>query len=505
MNKLLFYFFSGILITSLLIGCSGKSSSDLNADVARFVTSSEDVVGYGYVNIVAIKGKAQLSQVPTIGEFVNNEMKSIENSLKLTDKVHYAFEGPLNRDGMPKYAYVFMTVQNEDSTLVMFEKMGFVFEKLKGMMVSYDENMAVGFNKNTAVLVSGNFGDDPKDKLMAAFASFKNKEKDVNVTEILATTTDILLVGDLENLYRTSNTSLNNLEEKNKAEITEMVKDGHFFLTVDFNKGDLTAKMDFSRVNEKMKKNTFFKSKVADEVMKNIGPGEPIIAMAMSLDVEKLESLMKDFSAGSENILLNSMGPMAGMFSTLAEDDLSNIMNGDIGLMINNENVNDSTIEVSNIPNSHLYFGLGKNPQNMKDLIETFSREEVIANLGDGFYKIDQSMLLMKENAIIMHSNDTLKSNFKTDKLQTVEGMKDFGSKPFSVFVDLKKFNESGLDKSGGQYDMILAIADYISLTADNERVELKLVMKNKDENILKQFVDVFKDELKMRMGGVSF
>lgn len=507
MNKLFFYFLSIIFISTFLIGCS-KSSSDLNSDVALFVSSSDDIVGYGYVNLVAIKGKAQLSQIPTIGEFVNKEMKSIENSLKLSDKIHFAAEGPLNNDGLPKYAYVFMTVENEDSTLQMFEKMGFFFEKEGNLMVSYDMNMAVGFNENTAVLVSGNFGDDPKDKLMNAFSTFNGKKKDAekskHVTEILAQTTDILIAGNLENLYKTSNTSLNNLEESDQAEIKEMVKDGHVFLTVDFNNGDLTAKMDFSRVNDKLKENAFFKKNIASDILKNIGPGEPVIAMAMSFDIEKLEKLMKEFSPNSEKSLYSSFGPMGEMFSTLAEDDISNLLDGNIGLMISSEVSKDTAIGVSNMPNSHMYVGLGKNPQNMKDLVETYAREEQITDLGEGYYKIDKSVMLMKDKSIVLHSNDTSRAQFKTGEIKSVDGMKDFGAKPFSLFVDLKKLSHIELYENKDQFGVVLSIADYLSVTADNEQIVLKLVMKNKNENILKQVIDVYKEDLKNTMGNIQ-
>ncbi len=492
-------------MTSVLIGCSGKKGNNLNENVALFVSSSDEIVGYGYINLVAIKGKSQLSKVPTIGEFVNKEMESIENSLKLTDKVHYALEGPLNKDGMPKFAYVFLTVENQDSTLQMFEKMGFFFEKEKNLMVSYDMNIAVGFNDHIAVMVSGNFGDDPKDKLMSAFASFNNKEKNESVVAILGLTTDILLAGNLENLYKTSNTSLKNLEETDQVEIAEMVNDGHFYLTVDFNNGDLTAKLNFSRVNDKMKENTFFKSKVAEDVLNNIGPGEPILVMAMSLDVEKLEKIMNEFSPNAEKSLYNTMGPMGSMFASLTGEKLSNILNGDMGIMINNSAKEDTLMKVNHLPNSHLYIGLGKSPQNMKDLIETFAREEVISDLGDGYYKIDQSIMLMKDKSIVLHSNDTLKSSFKSGKIQSVDGMNDFGSKPFSLFVDLKKLIDSDVNTTRGQYDVILGISDYMTVTGDNEEIVIKLVLKNQNENVLKQVIDVYKEELQMRMGNISF
>lgn len=103
--------------------------------------------------------------------------------------------------------------------------------------------------------------------------------------------------------------------------------------------------MDFSRVNDKMKENAIFKSKVANDVMKNIGPGEPIIAMAMSLDVEKLEKLMQEYSPDAEKLFYRSMGPMGDMFASLTGEKLSNIMNGDIGIMINNTVNNDTLME----------------------------------------------------------------------------------------------------------------------------------------------------------------
>ncbi|WP_107039176.1 hypothetical protein [Brumimicrobium mesophilum] len=508
MNKLLFYFLSGIILSLLIVSCGAKSTSDLNSDVAVFVSSSEDVVGYGYVNLVAIKGKAQLSQIPTIGEFVNDEMKSIENSLKLSDKIHYALEGPLNKDGLPKFAYIFMTVENEDSTLQMFEKMGFFFEKENDLMVSYDMNMAVGFNENTAVLVSGNFGDDPKDKLLNAFSTFNVKKSDQikndNVTEILAQTTDILVAGNLENLYKTSNTSLNNLKAEEKAEIMEMVKDGHASLTIDFNNGDLTAKLDFSRVNDKLKAKSFFKENVASDVMKNIGPGQPIFALAMSLDIEKLEKMMKEFSPNSEKSLYSSFGPMGEMFSTLAEDDISNLLDGNIGMMISSEVSTDTIMGTSGIPSSHLYVGLGRNPQNMKDLVETYARENQIVDLGEGFYKIDKSIMLMKDKSIVLHSNDTSRLQFKTGEIEYTESMKDFGNTPFSLFVDFKKLSDSELYKARSEFDVILSIADYMSLTADNEQIVMKLVMKNKGDNILKQVIDAYQDVLKSTMGNIQ-
>jgi hypothetical protein len=160
---------------------------------------------------------------------------------------------------------------------------------------------------------------------------------------------------------------------------------------------------------------------------------------------------------------------------------------------------------MQSVPNVNLYLGLGKNTTNMMDLIETFSEEETIKNLGDGYYRYDQSMMLIKDNSVVMHSSDTLKEAFKIAPIQSVAEMKDFGSKPLSLFVNLKKLVDSELNTTAGQYDMMLSLTDYLRVTGDNNEIIVKLVMKNQNDNILKQLVDVFEEDLKNQVGKVSF
>src|SRR5690554_8221447 len=98
-------------------------------------------------------------------------------------------------------------------------------------------------------------------------------------------------------------------------------------------------------------------------------------------------------------------------------------------------------------------------------------------------------MMLIKDNAIVMHSEYESKESFKVDAMDAVSDMEDFGEKPFSFYIDLKRFEGSELDRTGGQYDMLLRLADHFSIVGDNEEVVMKLVLKDKNENILKQVV----------------
>ncbi|HLV41871.1 MAG TPA: hypothetical protein VKY37_06315 [Brumimicrobium sp.] len=505
MKKQLYYLFIGALMFTLLMGCKAKSTSELNSDVAKFVSASKEVISYGYIDFNAIKDKSELTKIPDLGSFINQQLSSIEGGVKLSDKIHFAIEGPLNKHGMPKNAYLFLSISNKDSLQKMFEEMGFFFEQENDLMVFYDMNMAVGFNENTVVMVSANFGDEPKDILMNAFKSFELSEKDERITEVLSQKTDVLIASHLENLYKTSNTSLENLSEEKQKELEKMVENGQLVFNLDFNKGDLTAKLDISKVNKKMKDAYFFKDKAANEITKNIGPGNPFIAMALSFDVEKLEDLMERFSPGSEKSFFSAFGPQGQMIESIVGEEVSDMMNGNIGLMVSSETSTKGSMGVENIPNINLYLGLGKNTSNMMDLLDTFSEEEMVQDLGDGYYKYDQSMMLVKDNAIIMHSNDTSKESFKVKPMETISEVKDFGNKPFTLFMDLKKLVDSDLNMTGGQYDVLIGLTDYLIITGDNDEIVLKLVLKNQKDNILKQVVNYYEEDLKRQAGNFSF
>src|SRR5690554_7204643 len=83
-------------------------------------------------------------------------------------------------------------------------------------------------------------------------------------------------------------------------------------------------------------------------------------------------------------------------------------------------------------------------------------------------------MMLIKDNAIVMHSEDESKESFKVDAMDAVSDMEDFGEKPFSFYIDLKRFEGSELDRTGGQYDMLLRLADHFSIRSEEHTSELQ-------------------------------
>src|SRR5690554_3069414 len=282
MKNKIHFFLAGALLFTLITGCKSKSTSELNANVAAFVSNSDKVVAYGYLDFTSIEKKAGLTQIPELGSFVQEQLASIRGGLRLSDKIHFALEGPLDREGIPSSSYIFMSIENKDSLQLMFEEMGFFFEKEKDLMVFYDMNMAIAFNESTVVWINQDFSEnEPIDLLENTFAILKSESKEERVTKVLAQESDLLIASHLENLYKTSNTSLKNLSKEQQEEIDDIVEDGHLFFTLDFNDGDLTAKVNVSNVSDDFKAAQIFKNKGASEVTKNIGPGAPLLAMTL--------------------------------------------------------------------------------------------------------------------------------------------------------------------------------------------------------------------------------
>jgi hypothetical protein len=83
--------------------------------------------------------------------------------------------------------------------------------------------------------------------------------------------------------------------------------------------------------------------------------------------------------------------------------------------------------------------------------------------------------------------------------------MDGFGDDPLSIFVNVKQVSE-GMSQNmmvPSGFDAVIPLLDYVTLRGDNEEMELKIMLKNQDQNVLKQVVDDYKDLLKQQMQGV--
>lgn len=502
MYKKLSLSFLVVLIVSLLFSCSSKksNSSKLEENVTTFVSNTDQIVGFGYVDVDAIKNKSQISEIPELKDVLKKTLGSIEKAVKLKDKVYFAFVGPVKDNG-PEVNYVFLNIKNKDSLQSLLETTGFSFEKNKdnpNIKIFNDENTAIGFNDNTLVLVDANSNNNPKKLLLLAFDSFNKAKKDKNVAAVLKSKNDIFLAINLENSYTNTRYFMKDQPEERQSEIKKLFKNGYWTLSVNFNKGNLIAKVDISKVNDQLKELYLLQNKGSEEIKRNLGPDSANFALALSLNMDNVESLLNRFGDKKQQGLFQFLNVPAVVKGLIAGESLSGITNGNIGVMMSKK-MNKEAFGEMGLYNTHFFLGLGKDSQNIIDLIDTLAGADRIHDLGEGYYRINSGILRLDKNNLVYHINDSLKKDFKTGPIEKGNGLEHFGEQPLSVYMnlrdDVKTYMLPKLPKS------IRHLLDYATLQGDNNGFVLKITMKNTTENVLKQLVGASKKELIDRVG----
>ncbi|MDX1651637.1 MAG: hypothetical protein R3277_04040 [Brumimicrobium sp.] len=492
-NILLFY---SIVALILMSACKGQKDVDLKSAVASFVSNEKAVVGYGYVDVKSILDKSDMKSLKGIGEFVTEQLTSMENAISMDQGIYYAVAGPLNNDGMPEKAYLFLKVKNKDSLQAMFSDMGYSFEEKNGKMVFDDMTTAIGFNNEIAVMISSDFKNKALEDLERAFVKIADKNQSKRVVEVLETKTDILLGTHLENLYGTSNTTLNKLPMDKQAELVSMAKDGHFATTIDFNPGNITIHTNMERVSEELKKAFFFKPAFESDAVQKIGPGKPMVAFATAMDIPKMEKFVNRMNPQFTDDLYKMFGPAGILLKAVGGEGIGSVINGELSFALNAISADDMG---GMVPEFNFYASLGPNNQFVTDLITTFGEEGEVQDLGDGYYKYGGAMAYIAKKEMIVHSSDSLKESFKTAPLTSVPGMEGFGKKPLYLFVDLKQVQKIGIP-IGGEASEVLNAADYLVVEGDNTSLTVKLQMKDTKENALKQIIHALKVSIQMNM-----
>ena len=493
MSKSIFFLIT--LCALLIFSSCGKDENKvkIKSSVASFATSHQDVIGYGYIDIKQMLNKSKLAELKGIGNGVADIFTSLESGVKLESGVHYALTGPLDRNGMPDKVFAFFVVENRDSLRIKLEQeMGYLFEEEDGLMMYDDMSTAIGFNDELAIVVLTQFGKNPKEDLKSAFIKTTSKTQNPKIVEILDLETDILLGLNLSNLYNTSNTSINNLPEKRKKEIIAMLEDGHYSSTIDFNDGNITAEVNTDRVSDALKKEYFFKSEFESNIFEKLGPGSPLVAFAAAMDIPQMESLMALVQPEGAESPIKYLG--------LGDQKVGDIIDGEFGFALNSA---PDQLESSMIPAFNFYASVGENYEFIQDLAKVYSEEEVIEDLGEGYYRYQETSIAhLSDESIILQSNAVEKENFKTGKLDQIRGVNNFGEKPLSVFIDVKALNKAELSGFANDAEILLKLTDYITIEGDNKGMKMVIQLLNKNENVLNQILNAYRNDLKEQFGG---
>ncbi|MCH2228924.1 MAG: hypothetical protein MK105_01175 [Crocinitomicaceae bacterium] len=473
------------LALGFLASCS-DSSVDQNTKEAlsSFLNDNDKIVGFGNADLKGILNKSDYKNVPKLGKLLNTEMSTLEKLINMEDPVYYALEGPFDVDGTPETAYAFLSVKNSDSLITELTQRGFDFEEKKEMKYCSDGDVSIGIKGPLAVIISKS-GDYNRGKALSK--AFKKTEGDVSggkIDDILDVDGDVVLGMNVESLYKTSETDLDNLSDEKKDKLKALVKDSYIQTVMKFEDGAaiIETKNFFSK---ELRESMFFNSDNKAPIVAKLGQGKPRFGLSVNLDLKKMQNLVNDFSPDAMDELGKAMGGPA-QFALMAagEDGFAGLFDGQFGVVM----VGEPDMTEGTIPDFNVFLGLedrGKSLGSMaKDMMSYGSTEITLNSEG------------------LTASTNPVYASAGSSSLSLPAGCENFGKSGVSAFLNLDGLDIEDWDLEGEA--KILKVVKYMTFEYDENGGRLYIKAKKGQENVLKQTMEVIIKEFSSEINNMG-
>lgn len=469
--------FLSIFTFLLLISCSKEDKSRTASEyLSAYMKENKSVVLFGRVDAKEILEKCDYQHIPKASVLLMSEVKQYESALELSQGVCFALEGPFEKDGTPSRLVAFVKVKDVDSLANKITSMGLMLQEENDMRYVQNKDVTIGVKEEIAVFIAKKGKYDGKTSLEKVF---KNSEGDVSngkIALILKQQADIIMGVSLQNLYATSNTSISALSEVKQKEFKALTDDSYIQSWISFEKGQAVFESKNLFSNELMNR-MFFKEDPQADIINRLGKGDAKLGISMNIDVEKLESFLDDFAPEFKRDLIRFNFQLQLMMSILGDDrPLMNLLGGNLGLVM----VGDAMKDGSFVPQANIYLGLGDKGKEVSERLQKlFPKDKEIYDM-----KVD-----ITEKGISVVSGRT-----KETKLTLPDFSGEFGKKGLTAFVNFEGQNMRSLDLQKGA-KVIYAFKSVI-ISMDNQGSKMIIKGKNQHQNILKQVVDVYINDL---------
>lgn len=453
----------------LLIACGGKNDRPIKESVSAFMHENPNVVAFGSIDYNAILTKAEYKKIPKLGKILESEFARLGNSLNTETPIYVVMEGPFDSNGNPATTYAFLEVTNQDSLVERIGAAGLFVEEAGDLKFTSNEDVAIGTNGNLAVVVIQEKEYDAKSVLTEVFQQVTGDVSEGKTNELLNKSGDFVFNAHIENLYATSNTSLEKLDEAKKQSIQKMTKGSFVQTTINFEQGQLAVRTT-NFFSPELKKRMFLKKDPSAKVISNLGTGKVRVGVAANVDMLKIEKLMDEFAPEVKRNFLNSSTEAALAVMMLGDNPLANLLSGVGGLAV----VGEPNVMMGFVPDVNFNVGIGKKG---RPLFELWASEKG----GDRFkYTISDTDL----------KGGSPNAGAGSTSLIIPACGADFGKYGITGFVDLEGLNiESfGLPRAYKAANLV----KNITFKMDNDGGEFIVRSTNPAQNILKQVIDLY-------------
>lgn len=473
-----------LVLGLVLIACSTDTSNRSVKDfVSAFLNENESIIVFGSAELNTILDKSDYVNQPKVGAFFKSPVEMLRSSFNLDSPAFYAVEGPMI-DNNPTAVYVFVEVKNVDTLKANLTKNGFDLINKGDMDYLVDGDMSLGIEGKLAIIVIKHGDYVGEDVLAAAFKKSKGDVGTGKMHEILADKSDIVMALNVSSLYGTSNTDLKKLSKEKQDELKAMLKDSYIENKIQFENGEVIfeTKNHFSKA---LSDRLFFNSNATAPIVAKLGSGSPRFGFSMNLDMKKLQSFIDDYSPEVLEGLSESLGGPFTLAMMASGNDLSKILNGQVGLVM----VGEPGANGSMIPDFNFYVGLGDKGKALGELGKSFLAEQ--------FAQVD----VTADGLVGYSSVEFLPSS--SSKLNLPAGCENFGKKSISGFINLEGMDMSGFDLEGEA--KLIELVKYATFEYDATGGRIVLKAKDGKENVLKQAIQKIIKEMEGKISGLSF
>jgi len=475
-------FFALLMLASLFLTSCGKDSVEkgtLKGRTASIIENNKNIIVFAKADVDEIINKSGIfdGAIPEqYAAFIKVYKESIFNALDMNQPIHILLEGPV-KNNMPQAVYLLFEVKDFAKLKKELTDLGGETKEKGGISFFAQDNMAVGVKEKFGILLISPNKATTFDEMKAVIASSEHDVKNEKLAKILNSEDDISVGMELGRFATFASSMDDNAKESLKNYKKDM-EGSYTLLGVNLETGKATMKMDFLFEKAMDQYKPFNESSVSSEALHSIGGGNPIFALALNLNYEKLfnlfyNSLPKDQQAEIDNTLsmVGGKGKVAKMFT------------GEVAFAVGEVDPTTFTSKIS------AYAGLN-DASYLKSLVSGFAGFAGLSPQKDDLYSSEAMDLKLTDKKVVFTTN---KSSFndavagKSPEVIAPEGFK-FGNSPLSGFVDFNKLDTNDFDV---HVKAVLRAMNYVTIEGSNDGITVVLKSKAGKENILREIVTI--------------
>lgn len=481
-----------VVFTVLITACGGAKHEGLDKYVGQYLDDNLDAVIAMRMDISSIMKKSDLQNIPEIGVQLLETFNSIDSSMALDEKIYIVASGPFDEDGVPENTALFISVKNKEEAARMFNEMGYFFEVENGVNLHDEDGLAIGFTEDLAIIGMTPPNADARMFVNQAFTKSKKGKVNAVAMKNMDYEGDIVFSVNLQNLYTTSNTDLNKLPIQQQEKVEKLVQNSFINTALNFNTGEIVMETHFE-FSEYLQKAMFLNEEGNKDVFSKLGPGKPIAAFSVNLNLDKMESFMMDvYPEGIKDIYKN-LGPQGLILKAIGGGKLSNFVNGQFALAI----TGFSEMMVFAIPQVNIFSGLGASSGDFSELLMALLEGQEAEKVGEGIFDYE-GMKIKFNSSSIFATTDTSLTNEQlgNSAIELPDGLNGFGNKPFTFYIDFTMLKSGEAEMITGDMDIVIQELEYIYFEADNKKAKLIIKTTDGSVNVLKKSVDIALDAI---------